>query len=558
MTKKNKAGTDELLFLPLGGAGEIGMNLNLFGLDGKWLMVDCGVTFGDDSMPGVDVVMADPHFIEKRRKDLSGLVVTHAHEDHVGAVAYLWDRFKCPVWCSPFTFSILKRKLAERGLQDEVPVTVVRPGERFSVGPFGIEMIRLTHSIPEPNALIIRTPLGNLFHTGDWKFDPAPLIGEPADDTALKAVGDEGVLALIGDSTNVFSDGTAGSELAVRESLQKIVSEQSNRVVVSAFASNVARMETLYEVAQSTGREAALVGRSLWRMYEAAQENGYLKDVRFVSEQDAPHLPRDKALIICTGSQGEPRAALMRIATGSHPHVSLEPDDTVIFSSKQIPGNEKAIGRLQDLLVQQGVRLITESSAFVHVSGHPCRDELTHMMSMIRPEIVVPVHGEVRHLYEHAALAEKCQVPRTVVATNGRMVRLAPNGPELIDAVTSGRLALDGERLVQIDSPVLRERKRVLYQGAVVATLVVDRAGDLAAEPQVTLTGLADDDDAGDELYDAILDEIEDVIEGLPRKQRRDNDKLEDTVRVAIRRVVTNIVGKKPSTDVHLVRLDQG
>ncbi len=547
--------TDELLFLPLGGAGEIGMNLNLFAVDDQWLMVDLGVTFGDDTMPGVDVVMPDPAFIEARRDKLIGLVLTHAHEDHCGAVPHLWSRLRCPIYCSPFTASIVRRKLTEAGLQNEAEITVVPLGGRLDIGPFDIELITLTHSIPEPSALIIRTRHGTVLHTGDWKFDPTPLLGDPPDEAALRRIGDEGVLALIGDSTNVFQKGVSGSESAVRDSLIDVVGELENRVLITCFASNVARLQTLAEVAKATGREPALVGRSLTRMYEAARENGYLTDVFFLGEHEAPLLPRDEALIICTGSQGEPRAALSRIASGSHPAVQLESGDSVVFSSKIIPGNERSIGRLHDLLVQQNVRVIDEHDAFIHVSGHPCRDELAQMFSHVRPHTVVPVHGEVRHLYEHAALATACQVPHTVVATNGRVVRLAPGTPQIIDAVENGRLALDGERVISLDSVVLRERRRVMYQGSVVASLVVDVKGNLLADPKLTLTGLADADNE-DQLIEAILDAIEDAVDQLPRARLVNDGAMEEAARLAIRRTVNGLVGKKPTTDVHLVRIE--
>ncbi len=363
------------------------------------------------------------------------------------------------------------------------------------------------------------------------------------------------MLALIGDSTNVFVEGAAGSESAVRDSLIDVVKALDNRVLITCFASNVARLQTLADVAKATGREPALVGRSLSRMYEAAKENGYLTDTFFLGEHEAPLLPRDEALIICTGSQGEPRAALSRIATGSHPAVKLEAGDTVVFSSRIIPGNERSIGRLHDLLIQQQVAVISEKDAFIHVSGHPCRDELIQMFDYVRPNTVVPVHGEVRHLYEHAALAKTCQVPNTVVATNGRIVRLAPGVPQIIDAVPSGRLALDGERVIALNSPILRERRQVLYQGSVVASLVLDSKGELVTDPQVTLTGLADAT-SEDEMIDGMLDAIEDAIDALPAARQRNDGAVEDAVRQAVRRIIKSLVGKRPVTDIHLVRID--
>jgi len=394
---------DALHFLPLGGAGEIGMNLNLFGYRGRWLMVDLGVTFGDPTIPGIDVITPDPEFIVERKDRLAGLVLTHAHEDHIGAVPHLWPRLKCPIYATGFTASVLRRKLAEADLEDEARITPIEAGAPFDVGPFNVELVRLTHSIPEPNALLIRTPLGAVFHTGDWKLDPEPLIGAPVDEAALRGIGDAGVLALIGDSTNVFEDGRSGSESDVRKSLIDLVGRFERRVAIAAFASNVARLETIAAVAKATGRHAALCGRSLWRMNDAARENGYLRDwPRFLGEEDAAKLPRHKVLIACTGSQGEPRAALARIAAGSHPKIGFDEGDAVVFSSRKIPGNERAIARLQDMLVHRGVEVVTESEHFVHVSGHPARDELVDMYQWIRPQIAVPVHGERRHLHEPA------------------------------------------------------------------------------------------------------------------------------------------------------------
>lgn len=548
---------DTLHFLPLGGAGEIGMNLNLFCFRDRWLMVDLGVTFGDPSMPGIDVITPDPKFIAERADRLDGLVLTHAHEDHIGAVAHLWPRLKCPMYATGFTASVLKRKLAEAGLEDEAPITMVEPGELFDVGPFSIEMVRLTHSIPEPNALVIRTPLGAIFHTGDWKLDPDPLIGEPVDAARLRKLGDDGVLALIGDSTNVFDKGRSGSEADVRDSLSALVSRYDRRVAIASFASNVARLETIAEVARATGRHAALCGRSLWNMNDAARENGYLRGIRpFLNEEEASKLPRDKVLIACTGSQGEPRAALARIAAGSHPRIALDEGDAVIFSSRKIPGNELAIGRLQDMLVHRGVEVVTETDHFVHVSGHPAQDELIDMYQWIRPEIAVPVHGERRHLHAHCRLARRCQVPQAVVATNGDMVRLAPGRAAVVDKVHSGRLAVEGENLLPLEGPVVRERRRLMYNGAAMATIVVDAAGELVDEPVITLAGLGgEDDDRDDAIYDDLIDSIEQAVEDLSATSRRDDDVLENAARAAIRRVIRTETGKKPATDVHVVRL---
>jgi ribonuclease J len=464
--------SDELVFLPLGGAGEIGMNLTLYGYGGEWLMVDCGVTFADDSMPGLDVIMPDPDFIAGRSDRLAGLVVTHGHEDHIGAIPYLWKRFRCPIYATPFARALLYEKLVEAGLQNEIAITEVPLSGKFTVGPFEIELITLTHSIPEPNAVVIRTPLGTILHTGDWKLDPEPLVGATSDEAALRRLGDEGVLAMVCDSTNALRPGHSGSELAVRDSLIDLVGRYDQRVAVACFASNVARLESIAAAAVAHDRHVALVGRSLWRIYKAARDTGYLQNTPpFLSEDEAGYLPRDKALLICTGSQGEPRAALSRIAQGDHPHITLDEGDTVIFSSRIIPGNERSIGRLQNQLAKRGVEIVTEHDHFVHVSGHPAQDELTQMYQMVRPRIAVPVHGEARHLIAHAQLARDCQVPETVIAQNGAMVRLAPGPATVIDNVAVGRLVADGKQLRPLGSMALKSRQRMGFNGTAVATV---------------------------------------------------------------------------------------
>src|SRR6185437_10515216 len=471
-------GNDELLFLALGGAGEIGMNLNLYGHAGKWLMVDLGIAFGDDTMPGIDVVMPDPAFIEERRDDLVGIILTHAHEDHLGAVADLWPRLRAPVYATPFAASVLRRKLVEAGLANDVPVTEVALGAKFTVAPFELEMITMTHSIPEPNALAIRTKLGTVFHTGDWKIDPEPLLGETTDEATLKRIGEEGALAMVCDSTNVFVDGEAGSEATVRANLEKLVKTRKGRVAATCFASNLARVESIAKAAVASRRHPVLAGRAIQRMVEAAQECGYLLDFpECVPEREAGYLPRDKVLYICTGSQGEQRASMAKIANGEHRDIVLEAGDTAVFSSRIIPGNERSVGRLQNELLARGVEVVTDQEADIHVSGHPARDELIRVYQWIRPRIAVPVHGEVRHMVEHAALARACQVPETVLAPNGTLVRLAPGPATVIDHVHAGRLARDGDLVAPVDGEALRERRKLLWNGAASATLVIDAAG---------------------------------------------------------------------------------
>ncbi len=549
-------GDADLLFVPLGGAGEIGMNLNLFRYKGRWLMVDLGVTFGDDSTPGIEVIMPDPAFIVSERDRLDGLVLTHAHEDHIGAVQYLWPQLRCPVYATAFTASVLRRKLQEHGLGGAVPITEVPIEGRFQVGPFDIELITLTHSIPEPNALAIHTEHGPILHTGDWKFDPEPLVGEPTDEAALRALGDGNVLAYVGDSTNVFREGRSGSEAEVREALTELVGRYDKRVAIACFASNVARLETVARVAEANDRSAALVGRSLWRIYDAARENGYLTEIpRFLTDEEAAGLPPDKVLLACTGSQGEPRAALSRIAAGDHPNIGLGLGDVVIFSSRIIPGNELRIGRLQSALARRGVEVVTERDGFVHVSGHPARDELIQMLQWVRPRIAVPVHGEFRHLVEHRRLAAECQVPEPILAVNGDVVRLAPGPAEVVGAVDSGRLALDGTELIPMGSPSIRERKRMSFNGSAVATLVMNGAGALLAPPEISVQGVLDQEDDEAVLRD-LRQVVRDAIEDLSRAKRRDDGTVRETARRAVRRYLNTVRGKKPPTEVHLVRLD--
>jgi ribonuclease J len=548
--------TDNALhFLPLGGAGEIGMNLNLYEFGGKWLMVDLGVSFGEDDVPGIDVVMPDPAFIIERAKDLAGLVLTHAHEDHLGAVAWLWPFLRCPVYATPFAARILMGKLKEAGLDGEVPVEVRQLGSRFDVGPFNIELITLTHSIPEPNALAIRTPAGCVLHTGDWKFDPEPVVGEVSDTDRLRELGDEGVLAMVCDSTNVFLKGEAGSEGDVQESLVELIAGLENRIAVGCFASNVARLNSIALAAKQCGREVCLVGRSLHRMADAARATGYLDpSLCFVPDTEIGYMPRDKTLLICTGSQGEPRAALMKIASDQHPHVVLEEGDNVIFSSRVIPGNEKSIGRLHNMLTEQGLNVITARDHFIHVSGHPGRDELAEMYRIARPRIAIPVHGERRHMVEHARLADECQVTQSIVAPNGTMLRLADGRAEVVDEVYSGRLAVDGMRLLPVDSPVFKERKRLLFQGAVFVSVTFDDRTMLATEPEVTILGLLEDDDY-DDIVDEMIEEIEAAMKKMRARQRADDDAVEKEVRHAVRTVIRLSTGKKPQCEVHIARL---
>ena len=536
------------------------MNLNLYGYGPrnkqKWIIVDMGVTFGDDTVPGIDLIMADPDFIASRRKDLLGIVLTHAHEDHLGAVGHLWPDLRCPIYATPFTARMLRDKLEEAGIAHEAKVTVTPLGGQFQLGPFDISYLSLTHSIPEPNALAIRTPLGNILHTGDWKIDPDPLLGAPMDIPALTAFGDEGVLAMVCDSTNVFSPGRAGSEAAVRSSLSTLLSGLKGRVAVTAFASNVARVETIAKAAALHGREVVLVGRSMHRVTRAARETGYLQDFpKVLREEEAASLPPDNVLYICTGSQGEPRAALSRIAYGDHPRVSLGDGDTVIFSSRIIPGNERSIFTLQNRLAQRGVSIITEKDHFVHVSGHPCRDELEDMYRWVRPKIAVPVHGEIRHMMEHAKLAQDLLTPHTLLAPNGSMVWLAPGKAHIAGEVYTGRLYLDGDVLTPVDDGQVDERRRLSSAGHLGVMIVLDEDGVLCAPPRVTAFGLPTADGRLEDLREDVAQEVKEAVDRLRGKQARDDVAVQEAALRAARRAVKEATGKKPVTQVEIVRI---
>lgn len=545
-----------LVFLPLGGAGEIGMNMYLYGLGEEWLLVDCGVSFADETMPGIDLLMADPAFIAERRSKLRGLVITHAHEDHIGAVAQLWPRLDCPIWATPFTAEMLRGKLQETEFWDRVHVNIVPEGGRAEIGPFVIDFVPMTHSIPEMSALAIRTPHGTVFHTGDWKLDPEPLVGRLTDEAALHRLGEEGILALVGDSTNAPTPGRSGSEAAAAKALAEVIRVQPNRVAVTCFSSNVARIRSIAFAAHAAGRQVALVGRSMWRILEAARATGYLDDLpdAFLREDEYSYVPRDRICLICTGSQGEARSALTRIANEDHPNIRLEAGDTVIFSAREIPGNEKAIGQVQNGLVRQGVIVLTPDDAPVHVSGHASQEEIAQLYGWLKPKLVVPMHGEERHLQANAEIARSVGVPRTVIARNGAMVRLAPGPAEIVDHVPTGRLAVDGTRIIPLDGDVVQGRRRLTWNGAAMITVVLDRRGLLASDPRVTLLGLEEGAVAAD-TEDDLADDIRSAVESLGREQRLVDDEVEDAARTALRRAVKAWSGKRPVTEVHVVRV---
>jgi len=548
-------GKGEVLFLPLGGAGEIGMNLTLYGHDGKWLIVDLGVSFGDDRMPGVEVVVPDVSFIARRRDELAGIVLTHAHEDHLGAVPHLWEKLRVPVYATPFAAGLLRRKLAQDDAPGNVPIVEVPCGGGAEIGPFGVEFIRVAHSIPETHALALRTAVGTVLHVSDWKLDPAPLVGPVTDEAAFRRLGDDGVIAMVCDSTNVLVPGRSGSEGDLRDSLIELVGRCTQRVAVACFASNVARLETIAKAAAENGRHAALVGRSLWRINDVAREAGYLADLpSFLTASEAAYLPRDRVVLLVTGSQGENRAALARIASDSHPDIVLEEGDTAIFSSRVIPGNEKAIGRIYNQLSRLGVEIITEADHFVHVSGHPARGELAEMYGWVKPPIAVPIHGEQRHLAEHVRFARACQVPQAIMAENGTMLRLHPGPAEVAGYVTAGRYAVDGKRLLRFDGDVLAKRRRMGFGGVAVATLVLDADGNLISPPQLALPGLVDGQEPDEEIRESAISAIVESIGELRAAELHRDADVAETARRAVRRVVWEATGRRPLTEVHVVR----
>ncbi|MEZ0495588.1 ribonuclease J [Sphingomonas sp. IW22] len=540
---------NELLFVALGGSGEIGMNVNLYGTAGKWLMVDCGVTFADPGYPGVDIILPDLSFIEDRLDDLVGIVITHGHEDHIGALPYLAADLGVPIYATPFTAGLIRGKLDEEGIADQVVLKVVEFGGSVDMAPFKVRFVPLAHSIPEGNALLIETPQGRVFHTGDWKIDESVTMGVPSTGQELTAIGDEGVLALVCDSTNVFNEDASGSEADVREGLDRAIEEAAGRrVVVTTFASNAARLQTLGECARDTGRRLCLAGRSLDRIVRVARATGYLKDFpETVDFETAMKLPRGNVLIVATGGQGEQRAALARIADNNHP-IKLEAGDRVIFSSKQIPGNEVAIGRIMNQLAEQGVDLITDRQAFVHVSGHPGRPELQAMYRWIRPQMVVPVHGEIRHLAEHARFALANGVPQSIRHKDGDVLRLAPGEPKRIGFATVGRLVVDGDVILPSDGATIAERRRIANYGQMSVAVALNRDGRLIGEPQVRIQGVP-----VEEEREPFLDEVADAVVQTLRKGERDPDRRREAIRLAARRVATRWTGKKPVVDVLVI-----
>jgi ribonuclease J len=539
---------NELLFLALGGSNEIGMNVNLYGCQGKWVMVDLGLTFANAEYPGIDLILPDLEFIEQRKDDLLGIVLTHGHEDHIGAVAYFAADLGVPLYASPFTATLIRGKLEEEGIADSVKLNIIPMEGSFDLGPFGFRFVTLAHSILEMSACVISTPYGKVFHSGDWKLDEQPVIGMPSTAEQLTAIGNEGILALICDSTNAFNSSNSGSEGSVKADLLKSVKAAKGRVLLTTFASNAARLQTMGEVARETGRTLCFAGRSLHRIIEAAQANGYLKDLpKTVDMESVDGLARKDVMVVATGGQGEARAALARIAEGNHP-VKLEEGDTVIFSSKQIPGNEIAIGVIMNKLAERNILTVTEKQAHVHVSGHPGQPELALLYDWIRPSVLVPVHGERRHMAEQARFAQAHGVKNTLVQSNGDVVRLAPGKPEIVGKERTGRLILDGDTIISADGATINERRKLSWYGLISVAFALDGSDRLLGNPQIRLHGIPIEEDLDD-----FIDDATDAVVKTVRENKGDFEKLRESVRLAVRRVATSWTGKKPIVDVMIL-----
>jgi ribonuclease J len=549
-----------LVFAPLGGVGEIGMNLSIYGLGPpnrrQWLAVDLGVSFAaEDHLPGVDLILPDIRYLEEERKNLCGIVLTHAHEDHFGALIELWPKLKVPVYATPFSAALLAAKQKGEPGSTEIPVKVIPVGGRFTAGPFDVELVTMAHSIPEANALIIRTPLGNVLHTGDWKIDPTPILKDPTDERKLRALGEEGCLAVVGDSTNSVRDGRSPSEADVARTLTELIKSAKRRVAVTTFASNVGRLRAVAEAARAADREVVVVGRAMERVAQIARETGYFDGVQDFRPMEAyGYLPPDKVVCLCTGSQGEPRAALARIAEDQHPEVTLSHGDTVIYSARTIPGNEKAVGRVINGLIEQGIEIITDRTHLVHVSGHPRRAEVEELLGWVKPQIVIPVHGEALHLNEHAKIARACGVKEVLKCRNGDLVRLAPDA-RLIDEVPAGRIYKDGWLLVDAQARTVADRRRLSFAGSVSVALGLTERGDLADDPSIDLIGVPERDREDNLLADAVHDAVLDTFNSLGRGKRRDPDAVAEAIRRSVRAAVNERWGKKPMCYVHVLEV---
>ena len=550
---------EELIFCPLGGSGEIGMNMNLYAYgkedNQKWIIVDMGVTFADDSIPGIDLIFPDPGFILDKKDDLLGIVLTHAHEDHIGAVAHIWPSLKCKIYATPFTAALLFEKFKEKKIDISQYLNIVPLNSKINLGPFEIDFITLTHSILEPNGLSITTPLGTVLHTGDWKIDPNPLIGGSIDEKKLKEIGSKGVSAMICDSTNIFSPGRAGSESEVRDSLVKIMEIKNNRILVTSFASNVARMESIFYCAKKTGRSICLVGRSMHRIYKAAKGCGYLKGLlEPIEARDAKKMSKNKIIYLATGSQGETMGAMNRIINGTHPDVFIESGDCVIFSSKMIPGNEKKLYSLQNQIVKDKIEIISEENAFVHVSGHPNRDDLKDMYNWVKPKCIIPVHGEHRHMVEHVAFAKEMQVPKSLQIENGDIIKILPGDkPKIVDKAPSGRVYLDGNLGVEADSKSIKDRKNLSANGYLEITIIVANNGKIK-KPIISFRGIPESSENENFVFD-MEDEIFNICKTFSLDSKNQEKNLIETIKHNCRKIVKDKTGKKPFTNINIARI---
>ncbi|MEM5584981.1 MULTISPECIES: ribonuclease J [unclassified Roseibium] len=555
--KKNE---NDIVFLPLGGVGEIGMNLGLYGYgpdgDRTWLIVDCGVSFAGPDLPGIDVYMPDIKFLEDEVDNIAGMVITHAHEDHYGGILHLWPFLKVPVYATAFTAGLLAAKTESEPGAEKVPVTVVKQGERHKIGPFDVEFVAMAHSIPEPCALAIRTPAGMVLHTGDWKIDPTPGVGLPIDTDRLAELGREGVMALVCDSTNAVREGVSPSEADVAEDLKKVMAGAKHRIAVTTFASNVARIRAIASAAAANGRDVVVVGRSMHRAIEVSGELGYLEGLPPFHDEDAyGYLPREKTVLLCTGSQGESRAALARIAAGEHRNVALSKGDMVIFSSRTIPGNEKEVAAVLNNLADKDVEIITDRDALVHVSGHPRRGELAQLYKLVKPKVLLPVHGEPLHLAAHAAFAKEQGIAEVVRGKNGDIIRLTAGRAAIIDQAPHGILVKDGDILDDPEVTGVKERRKLSFAGAAVVTLVVNRAGDLLSDPQVILLGLPDTDDDGEPMENVVVKAVTGAVKSIPKGRRKDRNLVGEAARRAARAEILDVWGKKTLCKVTVTQL---
>ena len=551
---------NELIFCPLGGSGEIGMNMNLYGYGEKnnhqWIIIDIGVGFVDDSVPGIDLMVPDPDFILQRKDDLLGILLTHAHEDHIGAIALLWPSLECPIYATPFTATLIKEKFREKKINIGSHLKIIELNGNVKIGPFDINYVTLTHSILEPNALQIKTPHGTLLHTGDWKCDTDPLIGKQMDEIKLKEIGKQGVLAMICDSTNIFTEGRSGSEKDVRESMLTVFENIKKKIIVTTFASNVARMETVFKCAEKVGRHLSLVGRSMHRIYNTARECGYLQNIKPpLDPRDAKKIPRDKIVYLCTGSQGEPLGAMNRIVNQEHPDVYLDEGDTVIFSSRIIPGNEKKLFKIHNQLVKNNINVISEENAFIHVSGHPGRDEMRDMYEWIKPKISIPVHGEHRHMKEHYDFATSLGVPQPMLIENGDMIRIAPGEPKIIDKVHNGKLYVDGNRVIDDQSRFLKDRKNIAHNGLMDVTLIISKKGNLDRNPIINIRGLPFNEEELDECFYEMEDEILKTSKAYSLNNKKHEKNLIDALKSNLKKIIYSKTRKRPYTNITLIRV---